>query len=131
MSFAQDAEKKAITETVLNYIEGWYEGDVDRMDKALHPELAKRRVFTFKQTGTDLVDEATKSSMLVYTEAGFGKQTPKEKIKNEVEILDIYHGIATVKATSYDYVDYCQVVKYNGEWKIINVLWDINHEKEE
>ena len=131
ISFAQDTEEDAIKETVLNYIEGWYDGDVDRMDKALHPELVKRQIHTFKPTGTDLVNGATKSAMLVYTEAGFGKQTPREKINNVVEVLDIYHGIATVKATSYDFVDYCHVVKYNGEWKIINVLWDRNHEKEE
>ena len=64
MSFAQDAEEEAIKETVLNYIEGWYDGDVERMDKALHPELVKRQIHTFKPTGTDLVNGATKSAML-------------------------------------------------------------------
>ena len=36
-----DAE--AITDTILDYFEGWFHGDTARMDRALHPELAKRR----------------------------------------------------------------------------------------
>lgn len=124
-------DSASIRKAVLDYIEGWYDGDVARMDKALHPDLNKKQVFYFQQSSTDLVNQASKSMMLEYTRAGFGTKTPREKIKNDVIILDIYHNIATVKATSYDYVDYCHVVKYNGEWKIINVLWDRNFEKEE
>ena len=36
-----DAE--AIVDTVLDYFEGWFDGDRARMERALHPELAKRR----------------------------------------------------------------------------------------
>jgi hypothetical protein len=31
--------------------------------------------------------------------------------------------MATVKVYSAMYIDYLQVGKINGEWKIINVLW--------
>ncbi len=37
-----DADKEAIKATALDYMEGWYEGDAARMERALHPELAKR-----------------------------------------------------------------------------------------
>jgi hypothetical protein len=36
-----DAE--AVTDTILDYFEGWFDGDTARMQRALHPELAKRR----------------------------------------------------------------------------------------
>lgn len=39
-----DADKAAITQTALDYLEGWYAGDGERMERALHPELAKRIV---------------------------------------------------------------------------------------
>ncbi len=32
-----DTQKAAITQTALDYIEGWYMGDVERMERALHP----------------------------------------------------------------------------------------------
>jgi putative lumazine-binding protein len=33
-----------IKQTALDYIEGWYEADAVRMERALHPDLAKRIV---------------------------------------------------------------------------------------
>lgn len=123
--FSQDdQEATAIKKAVLNYIEGWYDGDIDRMNKALHTDLAKRNLAVLPQTGTSFIQSLTKSIMMEYTRAGFGKQTPIEKLHNEVEVLDIYNGIATAKVTSYDFVDYCHLVKQDGEWKIINVLWE-------
>jgi len=40
------ADATAIKQTALDYIEGWYEGNAERMERALHPELAKRIVRT-------------------------------------------------------------------------------------
>src|SRR5262249_46471729 len=39
---ASDEVRAAIKQTALDYIEGWYEGDAERMERAVHPELAKR-----------------------------------------------------------------------------------------
>ncbi|KPK85048.1 MAG: hypothetical protein AMS27_08410 [Bacteroides sp. SM23_62_1] len=129
--YSQDEKTvNEIKEAVLNYIEGWYDGDIERMNKALHPELAKRYLAALPQTGNTFIQTLTKAQMMEYTRAGFGKQTPREKLHNEVEVLDVYKGIATAKSVSYDYVDYCHLVKQNGEWKIINVLWEnVPHEE--
>jgi hypothetical protein len=107
----------------LDYIEGWYNGDTARMDKALHPDLVKMQLATLKQTNDIVINSVSKSNMIAYTKAGFGKATPKEKLKNEVIILDIHEDLASVKLISYDYVDYLQLIKCNGEWKILTVLW--------
>src|SRR5262245_52406842 len=45
-SGASEADLAAIKQTALDYIEGWYEGSAERMERALHPELAKRIVRT-------------------------------------------------------------------------------------
>ena len=36
------SNENAIRATVSDYIEGWFDGDAERMERALHPELAKR-----------------------------------------------------------------------------------------
>src|SRR5687767_13133238 len=36
------ADSTAIRATALDYVEGWYEGNPERMTRALHPELVKR-----------------------------------------------------------------------------------------
>jgi hypothetical protein len=41
---AAPSDEIAIKQPALDYIEGWYEGDAARMERALHPELAKRMV---------------------------------------------------------------------------------------
>lgn len=113
----------------LDYIEGWYNGDTSRMEKALHPDLVKMQLANLKQTNGYVINAVSKSNMIEYTKAGFGKATPREKIKNEIIILDIYEDIASVRLTSYDYVDYLQLVKCSGEWKILTVVWKMKANK--
>ena len=38
--FAQtDADREAIRRTALNYAEGWYEGNAEKMESALHVDI--------------------------------------------------------------------------------------------
>lgn len=46
--------------------------------------------------------------------------------KKEVVIFDICGSIALVKLTADEWVDYMHIVKLNGEWKVVNVLWGFN-----
>jgi len=115
-------EKVAIKEAALNYIEGWYEGNVERMDKALHPDLVKRFMQPMPE-GKEVTTTITKKTMLEYTRAGAGTKSPNKDKKAEIEILDIFRTIATAKCKSGDYMDYVQLAKTEGEWKIMNVLW--------
>lgn len=52
-----DADKAAIKQTALDYIEGWYEGNAERMERALHPEPAKRNVRTNPQNGKGVIEQ--------------------------------------------------------------------------
>jgi len=63
------ANSSAIRSTALDYVEGWYEGNSQRMARAVHPELVKR-----------------------------GKSTPKERQQQEVTILDVFGNAASAKA---------------------------------
>ena len=49
-----EADQAAIKQTALDYIEGWYEGNPERMERALHPDLAKRIVRTNAQGQSQL-----------------------------------------------------------------------------
>jgi Putative lumazine-binding len=37
-----NGDESAVVATALDYFEGWFEGDATRMERALHPGLAKR-----------------------------------------------------------------------------------------
>ena len=116
------AEKKAIIQTALDYIEGWYAGDVARMDKALHPDLIKRYMQALP-TGREVTTSISKTTMLEYTRAAFGPRSPNKEKPNTVEVLAVDRNIASVRCVSGDYYDYLHLVKTDEGCKIINVLW--------
>ena len=127
-SFSQEDDKKAIEETALNYIEGWYSGDAERMDKALHPQLAKRGIVANRSTGKIGIMPATKEQMVQWTKGGAGKK-PKDQRGVKVTILDKLENTASVKIVSADFIDYAHLAKIDGEWKILNVIWEFPPKK--
>jgi putative lumazine-binding protein len=124
---ASDAE--AIKQTALDYIEGWYEGNAERMERALHPELAKRIVRTDPKSGRSNLGQMGAMTLVTYTRSGGGKQTPKEKQQKDVTILDVFGNAASVKVVASDWIDYLHMAKWNGRWVIVNVLWEMKPEQ--
>src|SRR5438067_4196662 len=118
-------ERSAITKTALDYIEGWYSGDAARMERALHPELAKRMISTDPKTGRSQLNHMGAMTLVQRTREGIGKKIPQNRQSKEVAILDRYNNAAVVKIVASDWIDYLEVAKFNGEWKIINVLWEL------
>ncbi len=116
----------AIKECSMNYIEGYYEASGERMEKALHSELVKRTI----RKGPDGVGfvQGMGKTLLVFA-AKMNKNErillPDEEFKAEVFIYDIEDDYATVKITNnqYGFFDYAHLYKWEGEWKIVNVLW--------
>lgn len=123
-----DADKAAIKQTALDYIEGWYEGNSERMEHALHPDLAKR-IMRRDAQGNNRLDQMGAMALVQGTRRGFGKNTPKEKQQKDVVILDIFENAASVKAVMSDWIDYMHLAKFNGRWVIVNVLWELKPEK--
>ena len=124
------AERDAIKRTALNYAEGWYEGNADKMESSLHPDLAKRIVRT-NDRGQSGLGQMSAMSLVQGTRGGSGKQTPAAEQQKDVTILDILGGAATVKLEMRDWVDYMHIGKFNGKWVIINVLWEMKPKKDE
>ncbi len=116
------ADSAAIRTTALDYIEGWYTADGARMERALHPELAKRLAYT--DNGRSRLIQMTAMTLVQSTRAGGGSDIPAAERKNEVRILDIYEGVASVRVNAAGWIDYMHMVRWNGQWKIINVVWE-------
>jgi hypothetical protein len=116
----------AIRTTVMDYVEGWYDGDVERMNRSLHPRLAKRALKFWGESSEPTFVDLTKVDMMRYTMAGGGSDVPRDKLYYKVIILDVYEETATVRAESSAYIDYLHLVKENDQWLIVNVLYTIN-----
>jgi hypothetical protein len=119
------SDSAAIRAAALDYIEGWYEGNGERMERALHPELAKRIVNTNPQNGRSSLGQQSAMTLVMNTRGGGGKQTPAAQQRKDVRILDIFGNAASVRIDAATWIDYLQVAKWNGRWVIVNVLWEL------
>lgn len=119
-----DADREAIKQTALDYIEGWYEGNPERMERALSPDLAKRIVMTNPQ-GRSQLQQMSAMGLVQGVKRGGGKDTAKEKQLKDVTILDVFNNAASVKIVASDWIDYLHMAKFNGRWVIVNVLWEL------
>ena len=117
------ADSAAIRATALDYIDGWYSADGARMERSLHPELAKRNVYSDQQGRSRLI-QMSAMTLVNGTKGGGGSDIPAAQRSDSVKILDIYGNAASVRVRAATWVDYMHVAKYNGQWRILNVLWE-------
>lgn len=112
-------EETAVVEAVLDYFEGWFDGDAARMERALHPGLAKRSLEGDGRT----LDETTAEWMIDATRQGLGRERGQGDRRIEVEVEDVYGAIANATVRSAVYREYVQLARTEDGWKIVNALW--------
>lgn len=110
---------EAIAATVRDYYEGWFDGDVPRMQRALHPDLVKRGFAGPDRT----IDTDTAATMIEATERGMGTRYAPDRRGINISINHVHNAIADVHVTGDVYVDYLQMVEIDGRWQILNALW--------
>ena len=115
-------DNASIKKTALDYAEGFYSGNADRMENAIHPDLRKVVVKVLPQTGNPILQYSTFSELVELSRAKVGDLAP-DKRKLEVTVLNDDGDVACAKLTSAKFNDYLQMAKFGGQWKIVNVLW--------
>jgi len=117
-------DHRAILQVCLDYVDGWYTADPDRMARALHPELVKRTVKKDESGDWIVGPTTTAETMVGYTRDGGGSDVPRQECSYDIRIVDIFQHIAMVKALSPLFMDYLQLAKFDDQWLIVNVLWE-------
>ena len=120
----RSAEEEGVRQAVLDYVEGIYEVAPERIERSVHPDLAKvgywrsRDATDYKEgrmTFEQLVELAT-----TWNEDGHVDAATARK---DVEILDLMDQTATVKLSAHWGVDHMHLARIDGRWMIMNVLW--------
>ena len=125
MSAQSASDSTGIRQAALDYIEGYYEGNAERMARAVHPELAKR-IVNVDERGRYRLGQMSAMTLMEGTRAGGGKDTPVAERRKDVTIFDIYQNAASAKIYASGWVDYLHLAKWNGRWVIVNVLWELH-----
>lgn len=124
MTTTNATDRDLITQTVLDYFEGWYDGDVARMGRALHPELVKRTVRT-DDASEPALGMVSKDRMVELTGAGEGAQDAGDR-RIDVTVVDVHDRIATVVVKTQVYREYLHLVRGTDTgWRIAHALWQL------
>ena len=108
---------------VLDYVEGFYEGDSTRFLRSVRPEVDKFG-FWHDKDGTYKGGPFTWEQFF-----GFARNVRAGKIKTppnapkDVTILDVQDQTAAAKVRAWWGTDYFLLGRYEGRWMIRHVLW--------
>lgn len=121
LSAAAD-DREQVIRASLDYLESQHRVDRAQMQRALHPQLKKR---TFWRKGGEETLMETDYDTMLRVAASYNRDGDgfPEQPRKMVTVLDIHDRIATVKVEADEWLDYMHLVKVDGEWRIVNVLW--------
>ena len=112
----------AIRDCLLDYFEGWFDGDAARMDRALHPGLAKQSMGQDAARSATL-DVITKAEMVEATANGLGRSRDLPDRAIRIDVTGVSGDIASATAHTAVYVEYALLARTAGGWRITSVLW--------
>ena len=111
----RSADERAVVATALDYFEGWFDADEERMARVLAPDLVKRRA------GEEL-EITTKRRMLELTRQGEGRKDGADRTL-DIQVHDVYDDTGTATVHSAVYHEHLHLVRTSEGWKIANALW--------
>ena len=121
-----DQDLTYIQSVTEEYLTAWYQGDEQLMETVVHPQMAKKIVFDAGHnqgalaylSAQDLIDQTRRKRTQVVN---------VDDLKADITILDVYNNSAMVKAETENWIDYLHMAKISGEWKIVNILWELKY----
>ena len=118
------ANEDAVRVAVSDYVEGWFGGDAARMERALHPELAKR-CRGIEGDDPDALETLSAREMIDATADGEGRREDASDRKLEIKIDYLTGDIASVTCLNHRYVDLLQLIRMPEGWRIVNAVWQL------
>jgi Putative lumazine-binding len=116
------SDEDEIRGVVLDYVEGWFDGDASRMERALHPELVKR-CRGIEGDDPDALETLTARDMVDATAEGIGRGEDADDRRIAIDITNLSDGVASVTCLCHRYVDLLHLVRMPEGWRIVNAAW--------
>ncbi len=123
-------DREAVKQAVLDYVEGIYNNDPARVERSVHPKLAKIGFYRppadeAYRPGATMAFERLLEIAKNYNKDG---KMPKNGQK-DIVIHEVLDQTASAKLVAQWGIDYMHLAKFDGKWMIINVLWQSHPKK--
>lgn len=122
-------DKAAVQQAVADYLEAIYLVDPSRIERSVHPDLTKRGFWREPGKTTYEPQSTMTFTQLMALAASWNKGGNRDTSVKKVEVLDVLDQTAVAKVTASWGIDYMQLAKYDGRWKIINIVWQAHPAK--
>ena len=118
------ADREAVRLAVLDYVEGFYEGDTTRLVRSVWPEVRK---WGYHRRAADAPYEGMAmpyaNFMRFADGVKAGRNQPPAGAPKEITLLDVQDQTAAAKLTAWWGTDYLLLAREQGRWMIVEVLW--------
>ncbi|MEX2271883.1 MAG: nuclear transport factor 2 family protein [Vicinamibacterales bacterium] len=121
---SQAADREAVRQAALDYVEGIYNVEPARLERSVHPDMIKRGYYR-KERGADFTFAPMTREQLMTLAANWNKdkKRPIDTYPKEVVVFEVLNQTASAKVVAMWGVDYMHLAKHDGRWKILNIVW--------
>lgn len=119
-----NADREAVRQAVLDYVEGIYHVQPERIERSVSPNLTKLGFYCPPAETTYRPGRSMAFQQLVEIAKAYNKEGKLRKdAPKHIQIYDVLDQTATVKLTAQWGIDYMHLAKMDGKSMIVNVLW--------
>lgn len=121
---ADSPDEAAVRQAVLDYVEGVYNVDPSRIERSVHPKLAK---IGFYRSATDPTYRAgngmTYDGLIEVAKTWNKSGKLRKDAPKEITLFEVLDQVASAKLVAEWGIDYFHLAKFDGRWLIVNVIW--------
>ncbi len=119
-TFGISADEIRVRAAVMDYVEGIYERDAERLAQALHPEAKRHAQAT--RDGEGAGNTLDRDDLIGLAAARICDARLPRKGPKRVLIYELRDNVAAVKLTAAWGVDLLHLAKEEGRWRIIGIV---------
>lgn len=123
-STVTSAERDAVRRAVLDYVEGFYEGDSTKLARSVRPDIFKYGFWRPRDSTSYGGEQMKYEEFFDYARKVKQHNHPAPATAPKIiELLDVQNQTAAAKLTAFWGTDYLLLGKYDGRWMISSVMW--------
>lgn len=119
------SDRDAVYAAALDYVEGIYNVEPERLERSVHPDMVKRGYYRRNRADTEFVFAPMTREQLIKLAGDWNKdrKRPIDTYPKEVIVHEVLNQTASAKVVAQWGIDYMHLAKHEGRWKIVNILW--------
>jgi hypothetical protein len=126
---AKSPDRAAVEAAALDYVEGLYNADPSRIERSVHQQLTKRGFWRDSATAPWGPQLTMTYEQLIALSKKWNADKKQDISIKRVDVYEVLDQTASAKITAQWGIDYLHLAKYDGRWKIINIVWQAHPAK--